>query len=275
MHYGIKARAERVPFRTIGCLIAAVLACALCGCVSTPRPAPSRSFSFQNDTFAYANELVWLYRYDENGKWTTEKRVPKPNYAQHCFGVARAAQQFLNHAQFVPEQPGVDPECYRKLVRKIRNRSPRKISPPESKIIIPGYANLRQFSVEHEELLKQECGPAWHSYVQRGHWRMVFPFSRSHQAKTAENLRKVLSQDCTAVLHLVRFPKLSINHAVVAYSFTDTPTGTDFLLYDPNRPEGPAVLNYETATRTFFYPAKNYFPGGRVDAYQVYHHWAF
>src|SRR5215204_3527340 len=65
----------------------------LCGCGSTKQPATDRRFDFGTDTFAYANELVWEYEYDENGKWTSHQRLPKPNYTHHCFVVAKAAQQ--------------------------------------------------------------------------------------------------------------------------------------------------------------------------------------
>src|SRR6476659_9931757 len=50
---------------------------------------PARSFEFSKDTFSYANGLVWEYRYDANGKWTTRRREPKTSYSQHCFVVSR------------------------------------------------------------------------------------------------------------------------------------------------------------------------------------------
>src|SRR6266404_5080237 len=50
----------------------------LWGCAATPAAgtASIRCFDFNEDTFAYPNELLWEYSYDANGKWTTHKRDP-------------------------------------------------------------------------------------------------------------------------------------------------------------------------------------------------------
>lgn len=242
----------------------------LSGCATAPPAAQQRPFDFYSDSFAYPNELVWIYEYDQQGNWTTRRRDPKPTYAQHCFVVARSAQQFLKHASFAPELPVADQETYRRLIRKVVATNPRKTSSEKQKILIPGYANLRQFSQFQEALLKEESGGAWRSYFQRGHWRMVFPFSRHHQETVAGELLQRVHAGETAVLHVVRFPQLSINHAVLLYDAAESETGITFTIYDPNRPEGPAVLNYDQAKRTFNLPANLYFQGGQVDIYAVY-----
>ncbi|MDB6122446.1 MAG: hypothetical protein JWQ71_1439, partial [Pedosphaera sp.] len=57
----------------------------LCGC-ATSRPVDAsaqRPFDFQKDTFAYANDLVWEYHFDERGKWVSQPRQPKPDYTHH------------------------------------------------------------------------------------------------------------------------------------------------------------------------------------------------
>jgi len=71
------------------------------------------------------------------------------------------------------------------------------------------------------------------------------------------------------------FPKLSINHTVVAFDAKDIGTGILFTTYDPNQPDKPSSLLYERATRTFLLPACNYFAGGRVDVYEIYHKWDY
>ena len=242
----------------------------LSGCATAPSATEHRNFDFYTDSFAYPNELVWVYEYDAQGHWTTRQREPKPTYAQHCFVVARSAQQFLKHARFAPELPLADQATYRGLIRRVVATSTRKTLSEKEKIVIPGYANLRQFSQSQEALLKQESGGAWRSYFQRGHWRMVFPFSRHHQESVARELLQKVHEGETAVLHVVRFPRLTINHAVLLYGAAESESGIVFNMYDPNRPEGPAVLNYDRATRTFNLPANLYFKGGRVDIYAVY-----
>jgi hypothetical protein len=48
------------------------------GCASRPRPIAGRpAFDFARDTFAYPNELVWEYSFDDaTGKRTTRRREP-------------------------------------------------------------------------------------------------------------------------------------------------------------------------------------------------------
>jgi hypothetical protein len=248
----------------------------VCGCATKPTsdPAQSRRFDFDQDTFAFPNELVWEYKYDENGKWTTHKREPSPTYSLHCFVVARADRQFFYHARFDPEQPIAGEATYRQLVRRVMSCSPRQPSPEPEKIVIPGYANLREFSREQESLLKEECGGAWRSYFQRGHWRMVFPFSRSHQEHMAQQLVAHL-QEHPLVVHAVRFPQLSINHAVVVYDMKETKERIDFEAYDPNDPVKPITLAFDRATRTFSMAPNTYFEGGRVDVYEVLYKWDY
>jgi hypothetical protein len=255
--------------------VALVLFLFLCGCVSS-RPAasaPARGFNFDTDTFAYANELLWTYHYEEGGRTWTETRVPKPDYTLHCFVVARAAAQFFENARFEPSYPPVDESAYRRLIRKVARSSLRR--PPAEKVSIPGYANLREFSNAREKLLKEECGSAWQSYLQRGHWRMVFPFSRKHQDRTAAHLVEAVAKGRPAVVHVARFPKLSINHALVVFRCRESPTEVYFEVYDPNEPAAPSVLMYRRSSRTFCMPANKYFRGGRVNVYRVYHAWNY
>lgn len=247
----------------------------LCGCTTHGPAFADRRFKFAEDTFAYPNELVWVYRYDAGGKWVTEKRVPKPEYAQRCFVMASGAQQFFRHARFAPEEKAVPDEDYRRRVRAVLKRSPRSHSKPADRVVIPGFKGLRDFSVAHQQMLKEECGGEWRSYVQRGHWRMVFPLSRGHQARAARELMAALPSESTTVLHVLRFPQLTINHAILVYGFEQRADGLDFLTYDPNDPDEPMRLRYSDASRTFYMSPNTYFPGGRVDVYRVYHHWAY
>ncbi len=248
----------------------------LAGCATSRQEINSdRTFDFKKDTFNFANELVWAYEYDSQGHWTTYHRKPRPSYYQHCFVVARSTRQFYNNARFDPSKPAVDDATYRRLIRKVVTASPRASLPEENKIIIPGFADLRSFSQAHELLLKGECGGAWQSYVQRGHWRMVFPFSRDHQERTSQELLRELARNSPIVVHLVRFPRLTINHAVVIYGAKKNPNYTEFVTYDPNQPAQPGVITYDRQTKTFLFGPNDYFPGGRVDVYQVYYKWNY
>ncbi len=251
----------------------------LCGC-ATARPSVAdahagRSFDFERDTFAYANELVWVYGTNGQGRWAAHRREPKPQYAQHCFVVARSSVQFFENARFEPQQPLADEATYRRLIQRVATSNPRHPRPPERKIVIPGYADLREFSQAQEKLLKAECGSWTQSYTQRGHWRMIFPFSRHKEEQVAGQLTAAVGGHQPAVVHLVRFPRLLINHAVVIFAAHETPEEILFDAYDPNNPARPVTLTYNRGSRTFLLAQNNYFPGGRVDVYQIYHRWDY
>ncbi|MDB6017544.1 MAG: hypothetical protein JWR19_2033 [Pedosphaera sp.] len=249
----------------------------LCGCQTSRRVATSdrRPFDFQHDTFAYANELVWEYHYDEHGKWVSHARHPAPDYSHHCFVVARSARQFFEHARFEPTQPVADATTYQQLIHQVLALGANHELPDSRKVVIPGYADLHSFSQAWESLLKSECGGAWQSYLQRGHWRMIGWFSRQQQEKVARQLTAAIQDKRPPVVHLVRFPQLTINHAVVLFDAAETDQEINFTVYDPNNPVTPTHLIYDRVTRTFQFPANDYFPGGRVDVYEVYRGWFY
>src|SRR5262249_4473917 len=112
------------------------------------------AFKFTRDTLAFANELVWQYRFDANGRMSFSRNRPRPSSTHRCFVVVRAARLFHYHARFAPESCPVDVESYRRLIRQVISRSPRKVTPREERIVIAGYAGLREFSVAQEPLLK-------------------------------------------------------------------------------------------------------------------------
>ena len=249
----------------------------LAGCALPPsKVAPNpRAFDFKQDTFSYANELVWEYHFDEQKRWVSQPRKPAPDYTHHCFVVARSARQFFEHARFAPQLPVADAATYARLIEQVVSLSAGRPLDERHRIIIPGFANLHEFSRAHEALLKQHCGGAWQSYFQRGHWRMVQPFTRHHQAQTAENLTQEIHHNHPPVVHVVRFPQLTINHALLLFDVRESGNQIRFSAYDPNRPDAPTELTFDRDSRTFQLPGNDYFPGGRVDVYEVYRGWLY
>ncbi len=104
---------------------------------------------------------------------------------------------------------------------------------------------------------------------------MILPFSKCHQEKTAITLARELHEGKPAVVHVLRFPKLSINHALLAFGVHESPQTIVFDTYDPNQPDAPVELTYDRARRSFSLAANKYFPGGMVRAYEVYNHWYY
>jgi hypothetical protein len=233
-----------------------------------------RRFDFARDSFAFVNELVWEYRTDAaSGKMAFCRREPKSDYAHRCFVLVRAARQFLYHAQFDPLQKIADENTYRRLVRAVVSRSPWKPSAARSRMVIPGYRGLREFSGAWERLLKSECGGAWRSYVLRSHWRMIFPISRAHQERAAERLLAAIPKNISPIVHLVKFPSLTINHGMILFDVQATRSGTEFLAYDPNVPAQPARLVFDRATKTFSLPPNHYWAGGGLNVIEIYRSW--
>jgi hypothetical protein len=187
--------------------------------------------------------------------------------------LTRAARQFLYHVRFDAGQEAPDDPVCRRLIREVVTRNPREPCPPEKQIVIPGYANLGELSARRAPLLKAGCGGAWRSYVLPSHWRMVFPISRAHQAGTATSLDAALKLSVPPIIHLVKFPSLTINHSMILFAAVETGGGIDFQAYDPNIPQHPARLSFDHKTRTFSLPSNHYWAGGALDIIEIYRNW--
>jgi hypothetical protein len=184
--------------------------------------------------------------------------------------LVRSARQFFYHARFEPGQPVAEPAEYRRLIREIVSRSPRRPSLKGRQVVIPGYDCLRSFSRGQESLLKANCGRAWQSYFVRSHWRMVAPTGRAHQEKVAGQLLVSLRERSAPIVHLFRFPRITINHGIVLFRAVESDRQIEFDSYDPNIPEHLVKLFYERAARTFTFPPAKYWPGGPLNVFEMY-----
>ena len=252
----------------VSLLIVAALGCAPRGGQGSRARAP---FAFPADTLAYANDTVWEWgpdpRTGEEGWFRVEPRSP---FVLRCGIMARAARQFWVHALFDPNRPVVDEARYRELVREVMARDARRKTPAPTPVVIPGYRDLRAFSGAHEGLLKETIGGPWRSYMQRGNWRMIFPFSMRNQQRMAEQLAASVARHEPPLVHVLRFPEQSMNHKLLIYDVERTPTELRFASYDVNDTENPLVLRYDRAARSFYYPRAPYFQGGPVQVYEIY-----
>lgn len=259
------------------CFFALLLVVSATGCATRQvRGVNERPFHFGRDTFSYRNDLVWEYVYDDvKGTMSSRTKEVAPDYTHHCFVVARSARQFFQFARFAPALPKVDDATYRRLIGEVVDRDPMREIREEQRVIIPGFTNLYQFSLERPKLLQEECGGAWCSYVQRGHWRMVLPFSRDGQEQEARHLMQAIQNHRPPVVHVAKFPQLTINHALLLLDAHETPEAIEFLAYDPYEPGQAVPLKFEKATRWFSFGRNPYFIGGRVNVYEIYRTWYF
>jgi hypothetical protein len=230
-----------------------------------------RPFRAERDTIAFPNKTVWKYNIDqETGVQTSKRRVPRPDYTQRCILLAGAARKFHLHAQFDPELSEVDEEEERRRVREILRRSRWKPSTDVERVMIPGYEGLWEFSEQREKMLKRELGTPWKTYLHRGNYKLLHPFSRRHQERTAQRMRGSIEVGIPSLIRVVRFPSLTINHAILAHAVRDEGEDWVFIVYDPNQPGAAVELHYGTHTRLFQFVQNDYFRGGHVDVYEVF-----
>lgn len=254
-------------------LVLAVLGLAL-GCAS-PRPAPQAPadarapFRFDADTFAFANVTVWEYGVDPVSRTLEGRpREVSADFVFRCGAMARAVRQFYLGARFDPAAPRLDAAGYAARIAQVLAGDPRRA--PAERVVIPGYADLRSFSSAQESALKEAIGSPLQSYLQRGNWRMIFPFPPGEQADAARRIATEVAAGRPAILHLTLFPEQAINHFVVAYAVEETRSEIRFTTYDPNDAAKPVPLVFDRAARSFSFAATESFAGGVVKAYEVY-----
>jgi hypothetical protein len=236
----------------------------------------TRVFQFERDTFAYPHELVWKYHFDPTtGAMSVRPADPPPKYYHRCFVMARATRQFFYHARFEPDAPPADPPTYQKIIREIVRRDVRRPCADTERVAVPGFDGLRAFSQAHEPLLKAGCGAAWESYFLRSHWRMIFPVMPWHSRRTAEQVKRSLPRRGLTLVHLFRFPRITINHGIILYRFAESEQTIEFNAYDPNIPEHPVKLVYEKEWRRFTFAANPYWGGGRLNVVEIYADWPY
>jgi hypothetical protein len=238
---------------------------------SGPACASSRShfFDFSKDRFAFANETVWDYEAGRRVARTKAQGESRRKYSRRCFVLCRAAVQFWKFARFDPK--GSIPSDA-ELARKIRQVTTREPLPMEERIVFPGAESLWELSSKRPEVFKKNVGLGWPIYFRPGNFVVLFPPTREGQAKMAQRLDEASSRGEPAIVWLINFPSLSINHAVVVFAKCAARNSSrlHFLVYDPNYTDRPRRLTYDPSTKWFYYEMTFYFPGGKVNVRPLY-----
>ncbi len=234
--------------------------------LNSGKAAPN--FDPRADTFAFSNDTVFAYGVDETGHLTMQRKEKAPDFSHRCFVLGRAVLQFHKFAMFASDEPRVSEKKYRELVRHI-SRIPAWMPAKADHIRIPGYADLRDFSRGREHLLKEELGNWFPTYLRIGNWRMVGPFPRWGQALAARMLTRALDRGELQAVYISRFPWM--NHCVILFDYHRAANGDiRFDLYDPNYPGQIGTLNYFEKSRSFDFPKRWFWTGGRVNLMRVY-----
>jgi len=78
-----------------------------------------------------------------------------------------------------------------------------------------------------------------------------------------------------ALAHLFRFPRITINHGIVLYGYTELEQEIEFEAYDPNLPDHPVKLVYEKKRRVFTFAPNIYWGGGRLSVMEIFCDWPY
>ena len=249
-------------------MISALL-CSLFGLTAAFGAKPD--FDPRKDAFSFNNDTVREYLPDANGEIVSRNRKKgdgSDGFMHSCFLLSRATMQFAKFAVFDPDAPKVSPAEYRRRVRTIFRRS-LWLPAPKEKTVIPGYANLWDFSVDHKAMLQTDMGSWRLSYVRVGNFRMGFPHPRSGQALAARRLVQAIDGGELQAVYLARFPKM--NHCVVLYDYEAQPNGDiKFLMYDPNYCGEAGWLKYSARERSFDIQERWFYNRGRVNLMRVF-----
>lgn len=222
-------------------------ACAI-GPLTAPPPdgaagerAAAPSFTFASDTFAFANLI--------------RSRQPDADdlYANYCFVLARGLRQFNQFARFDPALPKLDHAAYVERVRRVAAPgSWRPALPSDERVVIPGYASLREFSRAEEAAVKEGLGSRVWTLLHWTNWRVAFVVTRAHQANVAREIVAELREGRLVQLLVTNLPKIDVNHTLVVFDARDTAQGIEFAVWDPNDPDAPGVLAWQREPRRFW-----------------------
>jgi hypothetical protein len=231
--------------------------------VTTPeRGASVPQFSFSTDTFTFPNEI----------------RARNPGradlYANYCFVLARGLRQFLAFARFDPVAPRLSSDEYVERVRQIATRPPWEPAlPPDDRVVIPGYVNLRDFSRAEEAAVKTGLGGRFWTFVHWTNWRVTFPVTRDHQAGVAREVMDELDAGRLVQLLVTNWPKPELNHTVVAYAYRPGSHGVEFVVWDPNDPDEPGVMTFDEQAYRFWATRLYDTEPGLIRAFRMYYSW--
>jgi hypothetical protein len=226
------------------------------------QPAAVPGFDFATDTFAFPNEI----------------RARNPDrddlYANYCFVLARGLRQFFLFARFDPSAPPLTAAEYAERVRAVAAHSPwEAAAPPEARVVIPGYAGLRDFSRGEEVAVKEGLGGRFWTMVHWTNWRVTFPVSDDQQAGVAREIVEELTAGRLVQLLVTNWPKPELNHGVVAYAYRPARRGIEFVVWDPNDPQEAGLITFDQRVRRFEASRLYDTEVGPIRAFRMYYSW--
>jgi hypothetical protein len=261
-----------LPARLVraGLLFALISSLVACAGPSAPVLTPDArasvaapGFDFARDTFAFPNLIRSRY-----------PAGTKDLYANYCFVLARGLRQFAQFARFDPAGPRLSHDEYVERVRQVAARAPWKPAlPGGERVVIPGYAGLREFSRAEESAVKAGLNGRWWTWFHWTNWRVGFPASREGQEAVAQEIVAELGQGRLVQLLVTNWPKIELNHTVVVYAYEVQGQALKLTIWDPNNPGTPGLITFDTGERRFW--AINVYDTefGDIRAFRMYYSW--
>jgi hypothetical protein len=238
-------------------------ACASASARPAARPAAASvpAFSFAADTFAFPNMI--------------RARDPHRDdlYANYCFVLARALRQFHQFARFEPSAPRVGSEEYARRVRAVTSRPPWEPLPDAERIVIPGFANLRDLSAAEEAAVKAGLSGRFWTWMHWTNWRVTLPVPDGHQAAVLDQVRDELAAGRLVQLLVTNWPKQELNHTVVAYAYRAVADGVELTVWDPNDPSSPGAVLFEAGPDRFVASRVYDTRVGPIRVFRMYYSW--
>ena len=237
----------------------------------TPPTAPApRPLHYPQDTYAFKNETVWNYGGGtvQGGPDTTKKQR---QYTRRCFVLCRSTVQFWKFAKFDPDAKPLADAALAGRVRAVCARSVwLPILPDQDRIVIPGYANLREASAARPDVFRENIGNGWSIYFRPGNFPITLPVDRSTEARVNGEIFHDLGMNYPTIIWAYRFPSLKLNHVLMIFACKRDAKAYHYLVYDPNYSDRSGHLDYDIATRSFSYQPTYYFKGGYVNVRAIY-----
>lgn len=227
--------------------LAATLLLPLCltGC-SMVRPSakflpPSpRAFDFAADTLAPP--------VPEPATFEQKESLSDPALRGHVD--AHVARQFFLHARFEPAQPPPSTEARIALVREVLKRDAAKPSSDAQRVVVPGYASLREFSRLQGHLLRAESWVVCRCENQARLVTKAFGGGSGKDAAVTELLTSTTANRPTLV-RLYQHHALRYNRSLLVFSSQATDGEVRFTAYDPAAPQQPVQLTFNRASHAF------------------------
>jgi hypothetical protein len=225
----------------------------------TDVPLTIPGFSIERDTFAFRNDIA------------AKNPEREDLYAHYCFVLAKGARQFFQFARFEATAARLDRAGYVERVRQVVRYAPWHAAlPPDDRVVIPGYASLREFSRAEESAVKEGLGGRLWTWLHWTNWRVAWPVGRAHQAHVLEEIRSELAAGHLVQLLVTNWPIPELNHTVVAFASRPNGPTTELRIWDPNEPEGPGTITFDPS-RGFWATRVYETRPGPIRVFRMYH----